>query len=92
MSQRVFEAALGRLICDDAFRREFFEDPEGTMIREGLQLTGVEFGSLCKTSLEAVEAFVAHVDDRVRRAGEPVAGQGKTTGYWKHRTVKESRK
>jgi hypothetical protein len=73
MSQRAFEAALGKLICDDAFRREFFEDPDGATARAGFKLTPVELSSLRETDTEALEAFVAHVDDRVRRAEEPVA-------------------
>ncbi|HXQ20188.1 MAG TPA: Os1348 family NHLP clan protein [Candidatus Acidoferrales bacterium] len=73
MSQRAFEAALGKLICDDAFRKEFCEDPEGTMTRAGFQLTSVELSSLRRMDMEAIEALVGQVDDRVRRAEEPVA-------------------
>ena len=71
MSQRAFEAALGKLICDDAFRREFCEDPEETATRAGFKLTPVELSSLRRVDLDAIEAFVIHVDDRVRRAEEP---------------------
>jgi len=71
MSQRALEAALGKLICDDAFREEFFVDAERAAIRAGFSLTPVELGSLRKIEPRAIEAFVSHVDDRVRRAGEP---------------------
>jgi len=80
MSQRAFEAALGRLVCDDAFRREFYSDPEGAVVRGGFKLTSIELNSLYKTSSKAVEAFVSHVDDRVRRAAEPVVKRPEGTG------------
>ena len=70
MSQRALEAALGKLICDDGFRREFYDDAEGAVARAGFLLTPVELSSLYKIDLEAIEAFVPHVDDRVRRAEE----------------------
>jgi hypothetical protein len=68
MSQRALEAALGKLICDDGFRREFYEDAEGAVARAGFLLTPVELSSLYKIDIEAIETFVSHVDDRVRRA------------------------
>ncbi len=70
MSQRALEAALGRLICDDGFRREFYEDAEGAVARAGFLLTPVELSSLFRIDMEAIEVFVANVDDRVRRAEE----------------------
>ena len=75
MSQHAVEAAIGKLICDDAFRREFYQDPKGTAIRAGFQLTPVELSSLIKIRIEAVEAFASHVDDRIRRAEEPILKQ-----------------
>ncbi len=70
MSQRALEAALGKLICDDGFRREFYEDAEGAVARAGFLLTPVELSSLFKIDSEAIEAFVPYVDDRIRRAEE----------------------
>lgn len=72
MSQGALEAALGKLICDDAFRHEFFVDAERAMVRAGFHLTSIELGSLRKIAPNAIEDFVDHVDDRVRRAGEPL--------------------
>jgi len=72
MSQHAFETALGRLICDDGFRREFYDDPEKAIICRGFELTSIELHSLCKINSGAVDAFVFHVDDRVRRAAEPL--------------------
>jgi len=70
MSQGAFEAALGKVICDDAFRREFYDDPEQAVARVGFQLTFVEFNSLRNIRLTAVEQFLDHIDERVRRADE----------------------
>jgi len=70
MSQRALESALGKLICDDGFRREFYEDAEGAVARAGFLLTPVELSSLYKIDLDAIETFVPYVDDRVRRAEE----------------------
>ena len=74
MSQRALETALGRLICDEAFRKEFYKDAEGTALRAGFQLTPIELICLHNIELGAIEAFVSHVDDRVRRAAEEPAG------------------
>ena len=68
MSQGAFEAALGKVICDDAFRREFYEDAERAVARSGFQLTPDELSSLRNITLKSIERFVRHVDDRVRRA------------------------
>jgi hypothetical protein len=68
MTQRALEAALGKLICDDAFRREFAEDAEETIAREGFVLSPTELTSLYKIGREALEDFARLVDDRVRRA------------------------
>jgi len=72
MSQGALEAALGKLICDDAFREAFYGDAENATMRAGFHLTSVELGSLRKIAPHVIEKFVSHVDDRVRRAGEPV--------------------
>lgn len=72
MSQRAFEAAIGRLVCDGSFRREFRKTPEEAIARLGLDLTPVELSSLCRIGSEAIEAFVRHVDDRVQRVEDPI--------------------
>jgi len=68
MSQQAFEAALGRLICDEGFRAQFYSEPEGTLIQGGLVLSAVELTSLHKIDSRAVERFEKQIDDRVRRA------------------------
>jgi hypothetical protein len=71
MSQRSLEAALGRLICDDAFRREFYGDAKVAVMRAGFELTTVEIGSLRRIASDTVENLARQVDDRVRRAEVP---------------------
>ncbi len=72
MSQRAVEAALGKLICDGAFRSEFHNDAEGAAVQAGFDLTPVELASLHRIGIEALEAFASSVDDRVQRAADPV--------------------
>ncbi len=75
MSQRAVEAALGKLICDEAFRREFLTDPEGAVVRAGFQLTPIELSCVSKIDAAAIETFAVHIDDRIRRAEEPAVTQ-----------------
>jgi hypothetical protein len=75
MSQGAVEATLGRLLCDDAFRQEFFEDAETATARAGLRLTAVELGSLQRIGRRAIEQFVGHLDDRVRRVEDRLLNQ-----------------
>ena len=70
MSQREVEAALGRLICDDEFRREFFHDARTTAVRSGLQLTDFEITNLRKIHSNTFERMARALDDRIRRADE----------------------
>jgi len=70
VSQRATEAALGRLICDDGFRREFFQDAAAAMARLGLYLTEVELDSLRRLSSQTIERIALSLDDRIRRADE----------------------
>jgi hypothetical protein len=70
MSQKALEAALGKLVCDTSFRWAFHRCPEEAVAREGFELTPVELGSLYKIELEALDAFAANIDDRVRHAAE----------------------
>ena len=79
MSQRAIESALGKLICDDAFRREFLTDPESAVVRAGFQLTPIELSCLSKIEAAAIEGFAFQIDDRIRRAEEPVASQSPDT-------------
>jgi hypothetical protein len=69
------EAALGRLLCDDDFRRHFFDNAEIAAAQAGFQLTPVELSSLRKIKPRAIDLLASHLDDRVRRAEEPPSSQ-----------------
>jgi hypothetical protein len=73
MSQPEVEAALGRLICDDEFRREFFRDPRLAAHRSGLQLSDLEISGLRKITATTFERLARVLDDRIRRADEIIA-------------------
>ncbi|GEM_PF-885595 len=68
MSQRAVEAALGRLICDDDFRCEFFEDPQRAVGNRGMVLTDVERASLADVSRVTIQRLAELLDERIRRA------------------------
>ncbi len=81
MSQTAVEQALGRLLTDVAFRREFFEDPYRASVLSGLKLSTEELEALGRVPRAALAALGRCLDDRICRlcAGEdpePV-GQGK---------------
>jgi hypothetical protein len=64
------EQALGRLICDDAFRDEFYREPDSALRRVGFQLTRVELMALRKVERDILEVLARRLDDRIRRATE----------------------
>jgi hypothetical protein len=68
VSQRATETALGKLVCDEDFRREFYEDSDAAVVRSGLYLTEIELASLRNVSRSAIERLAAKLDDRIRRA------------------------
>jgi hypothetical protein len=65
------EQLLGRLATDPKLRRRFAANP-GALLRElaesGLELTEIEFEALATTDPEALRAFAAALDARLRRA------------------------
>ena len=69
MSQNATEATLGRLLCDDEFRREFFRDTRTAVRRSGIDLTDVELRSLSGIRRRSIEKLASGLDDRIRRAG-----------------------
>jgi len=70
MSQNATEATLGRLLCDDEFRREFFRDTQAAVRRSGIDLTDVELRSLIGIRRRSIEKLASGLDDRIRRAGD----------------------
>ena len=75
MSQVSIEQVLGRLICDDAFRNDFYGAPERTLRQLGLQLTRVELNALRTVERDLIELLAQRLDDRIRRA--PVISPGR---------------
>lgn len=71
---RNVEQLLGRLATDPKLRRRFAANPEA-LLRElaegGLELTAVEFDALASTDPEALRAFAAALDSRLRKAALP---------------------
>jgi hypothetical protein len=71
VSQSALETALGKLICDEAFRRDFYRDAESAARHSGLHLTPVELTSLRRIKLSRLESVARDLDDRVKRAEAP---------------------
>lgn len=71
MSQRNVERVVGRLVTDEAFRRQFSRDP-GAVLREvldsGLELNGCELRALISITPEAAEAFAEAIDPRIQKS------------------------
>ncbi len=65
MSQRNVERALGRLVTDQGFRHDFFEDPVEACLLLGLQLTSEELEALLRTSRAALAKLGDRLDDRI---------------------------
>lgn len=65
------EQLLGRLATDPKLRRRFAANP-GALLQElaesGLDLTDVELEALATTDPEALRAFAAALDARLRKA------------------------
>ncbi len=71
MSQRDVERALGRLVTDQGFRLDFFEDPTKACLLLGLQLTSEELEALLRTSHSALAKLGDRLDDRICRLHAP---------------------
>lgn len=67
MSQRDVERALGRLVTDQGFRHDFFEDPAEACLLLGLQLTSQELEALLRTSRAALSKLGGRLEDRICR-------------------------
>ena len=73
MSQRSVERALGKLITDQAFRRKFFGDPEGTSLAAGLDLLPDELRALATVPGAMLAELEARLEDRICRLTIPDA-------------------
>jgi hypothetical protein len=71
MTQRSVERVLGRLVTDEAFRRTFGEDPEGTLaacVRAGTELNPSEVRALCAVDRALLARFADTIDPRLQKA------------------------
>ena len=71
MSQRSVERALGKLITDEMFRREFFTDPARATRAAGLDLLPDELSALARVPRRMLTAFEAELEDRICRLAIP---------------------
>ncbi|MGH7347553.1 MAG: efflux RND transporter periplasmic adaptor subunit, partial [Candidatus Rokuibacteriota bacterium] len=91
MSQRSVEQALGKMITDESFRRDFFRDPERTSLASGLELSSAEVEALRRAPRVMLAKLGASLEDCICRLavpGEP--GQGETRAM-KTRTFSRER-
>jgi hypothetical protein len=67
MSQRDVERALGRLLTDEGFQRDFFRDPARACLPVGLQLAPEEVEALLRVPRPALTDLAGRLDDRICR-------------------------
>ncbi len=67
MSQRSVERALGKLVTDETFRREFFRDPDRTSLEAGLDLLPEEMDALRRVPRAMLDRLGACLDGRICR-------------------------
>lgn len=65
---RNVEVLIGRLATDSALQRRFARQPREALAIQGLELTEVERAALAALDPEALRAFSAALDARLRRA------------------------
>ena len=81
MSQRDVERALGRLLTDAGFRRDFFRDPARACLEFGLQLAAHEVDALLLVPAGPLASLAARLDDRICRLDiEDASGHSPPTG------------
>jgi hypothetical protein len=67
MSQRAVERTLGKLVTDERFREQFYQDPATACLRAGLNLSPRELEALLRTPREALGRLGETLDDRICR-------------------------
>lgn len=65
---RHVELLIGRLVTDPALRRRFADHPEEALRAQGLELTELEREALAALDPDAIRAFAAALDARLRKA------------------------
>ncbi len=67
MSQRAVEQVLGKLLTDEEFRHQFFQDPHCACFVSGLELSPVELEAVMQIPRTPLAALSRRLDDRIRR-------------------------
>ena len=70
MAQRILEMLIGRLITDEQFRREFLNDPKGTLyeLRDlGLDVSNTEIAALVNTDPSVWARTASALDPRLQK-------------------------
>jgi hypothetical protein len=68
MSQQVVESVIGRLACDEEYRKRFAQDRAALvaeLVVRGLSLTPVECRALLEIDCSACEEFAGRLDPRI---------------------------
>jgi hypothetical protein len=71
LAQRVIEMLIGRLVTDEAFRSEFLENPESTLVDlrdQGLELSRIEIDALVNTDPMVWARTAGSIDRRLQKA------------------------
>jgi hypothetical protein len=71
VAQRIVEMLIGRLIADEQFRKEFLNDPEGTLLtlcERGLELSRTELAALVNTDRSLWSRAAEQLDPRLQKA------------------------
>jgi len=76
MSQRSVEQALGKMVTDETFRREFFRDPGRTSLEAGLELSPAEVRALERVPRAMLAELGASLEDRICRLAIPEGREG----------------
>jgi len=80
MSQRDVERTLGRLLTDESFQHDFFQDPPRACLTLGIQLAPHELEALLRIPRPALANLGTQLDDRICRLHVPkserAAGDG----------------
>jgi hypothetical protein len=71
MSQRSVERAVGKLVTDEKFRRDFLEDAERASRRADLDLSPEELDALRRVPLRTLAELGAQLDGRICRVHIP---------------------
>jgi hypothetical protein len=71
MSQRSVEQALGKMVTDETFRRDFFRDPERTSLASGLELSSAEVDALRRAPRAMLAKLGASLEDCICRLAVP---------------------